>query len=348
MLKKIFFLLLVPAILYGCGAPPLPDLYWPSPPDPPKIKFVKFIRGGSDFKKSSLAVDIALGAQGSFMLRKPMGVHIGSDQKIYVTDTAASDVFVYDPPNSDAKSLGSMGARGIFKPIAVSTDSQGRIFVTDSQMDTVTVYSSTGQNINQLKADPPFKQPSGIFVDEPHNKVYVTDTHNHHIVVFALDTLEQIQIIGKRGSEEGELNFPSHIAVDGKGKLYVVDTMNGRVQIFDSEGRFLRAFGQFGDVPGMFARPKGIAVDSEGHIYVVDAAFNNVQIFDQEGRILLSFASYGADRGQMVLPAGMAADGEDYLYVVDSWNRRVHVYEYLGEKYKAREGVTEIKRATSN
>ena len=118
--------------------------------------------------------------------------------------------------------------------------------------------------------------------------------------------------------------------------------MNGRLQIFDKDGKFKRAFGQFGDAPGMFARPKGVGVDSEGHIYVVDAAFNNVQIFNEEGQVLLAFSSYASDRAQMILPAGMAVDHDDYIYVVDSWNRRINMFEYLGEKAKAR--ASQIKK----
>lgn len=337
-LKRFLLLVAVSIIIYGCGAPPLPDLVWPLPPDPPKIKYIKSIRGGGEFKKSSLAVNLLLGAEASFALRKPMGVFVSPDSKILVSDTAASDVFVFDPLNQEAYSLGSLGARGIFKPIGVANDSRGRYFITDTQADKVYVMDDKGQTIAVLTPDPPFKQPSGLAIDEANNRIFVTDTHNHHINVFEFDTLKFMKSIGRRGAEEGEFNFPSHIAVDQKGKLYVVDTMNGRVQIFDNDGRFLRAFGKFGDAPGMFARPKGIAVDSEGHIYVVDAAFNNVQIFNEDGQILLSFASYGGGRGQLVLPAGMAIDNEDFIYVVDSWNRRIQVYEYLGEKHMAREG----------
>jgi DNA-binding beta-propeller fold protein YncE len=343
ILKRLLLIVAVSIIAYGCAAPPLPDLVWPLPPDPPKIKYITAIRSGRDVEKGSAAADLLLGASTSFSLRKPMGVFVGTDKRMLVSDTAAADVFVFDPVNQDATSLGSKGARGIFKPIGIGFDSKGRYFVADTQADQVYVLDTAGQLIGTLSPEVAFKQPSGLAIDEPHNRLYVTDTHNHHVNVFELDTLKFIKSVGRRGGEEGEFNFPSHITVDSKGKLYVVDTMNGRVQIFDPEGRFLLSFGQFGDASGMFARPKGIAVDSEGHIYVVDAAFNNVQIFDEEGQILLSFASYGGGRGQMVLPAGMAIDDEDFIYVVDSWNRRIQVFEYLGDKHKAREGKKEEK-----
>lgn len=329
-------LLLPVLIMYGCAPTALPDVAWPEPPDPPRVKYNRDIRGGRDLKPSSIAAEILLGAEEAMSLKKPMGVYVDKSGKIFVTDTALSDVLLLDTVKKDMVSLNSK-AKIFFKPIGVATDGAGKVFVTDSQIDKVVVLNEKGEVLSYLEeGDIPFKQPTGIYADQANRKLYVTDTHHHHVKVYDLDTLKYIKTIGRRGKDEGEFNFPSHITVDSRGNLYVVDTMNGRVQIFDSEGRFMRAFGQFGDVPGMFARPKGIAVDSEGHIYVVDAAFNNVQIFDDEGQILMSFASYGNDRGQLILPAGVSIDKDDFIYVVDSWNRRLAVYEYLGKKAKAR------------
>ena len=336
-LKKILLALFIPAILYGCGAPPLPDLYWPDPPDAPRIKYIRDFRGGNDYKASTGATELLLGGEGGVVMKKPMSVHVASDGKMYATDTALADVFLWDPTAQIATTLSAKGTKIFYKPIGVATDdTNGRIFISDSQTDKVTVLDKEGKMEGSLQPQVPFKQPTGLAADTQRRRLYVTDTHNHYIVVFDLDTLKYVKTIGKRGKDEGDFNFPSHIAVGPNGKLYVSDTMNGRIQIFDADGKFIRAFGQFGDSPGMFARPKGVAVDSEGHIYVVDSAFNNVQIFDEEGTILMAFASYGSDRGQMVLPAGISIDKDDYIYVVDSWNRRVEKFEFLGDKYKAR------------
>ncbi len=336
ILKKLFVMITVSAAIYGCAAPPLPDLVWPEPPDEPKIKYLRAYKGSVDFSGSGMATNLLLGGEAGMLLKKPMGVFVGNDGKIYVTDTANSDVFIFDPKKSKMATLGGLGAKIFYKPIGVTADTDGRVFVTDSQVDKVTVLDATAKILGYLQPDEPFKQPSGIIADSVNRKLYVTDTHTHNIKVFDLDTLKHTGTIGKRGKEEGEFNFPSHLGIDNKGNLYVVDTMNGRIQIFDKDGKLIRAFGQFGDAPGMFARPKGVGVDSEGHIYVVDAAFNNVQIFNDEGQVLLAFSSYGSDRSQMILPAGMVVDHEDYIYVVDSWNRRINVFEYLGEKSKAR------------
>ena len=130
-------------------------------------------------------------------------------------------------------------------------------------------------------------------------------------------------------------NAPTHLAIDRRnGNVYVVDTNYFRVQVFDSEGTYLRKFGQLGDNPGDFSRPKGIAVDSEGHVYVADAAFSNFQIFDDMGKLLLSIGSMGQGAGQFVLPGGMYADDQDRIYVADVLNRRIEVFQYMSEAWK--------------
>ncbi|MBI5810543.1 MAG: 6-bladed beta-propeller [Deltaproteobacteria bacterium] len=337
LLKRLLPAVFVSAILYGCAAPPLPDLYWPDPPDPPRVKFVTAYYGSGDFKAPGGMSEALLGKESvDINLRKPMSVHVDGSGKIYVTDTAASDVIILDKATKTGTTIGAMGSRVFTKPIGVSTDSSGRIYVTDSQANNVAVLDRGGNVVGSLAANEPLNMPSGIATDSARKKIYVTDTRNHNIKVFDMETLKQTNTIGRRGKGEGEFNFPSHIAVGPGGKLYVTDTQNGRVQIFDNEGKFIRTFGQFGDAPGMFGRPKGIGVDSEGHIYVADAAFNNVQIFDEEGQILLSFSGYGENRSAMILPAGLTVDKDDYIYVVDSWNRRINVFEYLGDKHKER------------
>jgi DNA-binding beta-propeller fold protein YncE len=337
LITRLLALAVVSAFAFGCAAP-LPELFWPEPPNTPRVKYIKSYSSAKDLTGRSAASDLIFGPSNPFRLGKPQGVFSSKDNKLYITDTGRSDVFIFDLANKKATSLKKMRLRGLYKPIGVVTDSTGRIFVSDSQSDRVHVVNPDGTPQKPLKPEKPFKQPTGLALDEEQQRLYVVDTHRHNVQVFDLETLEPIQTIGRRGNNEGEFNFPSNVAVGPNGRLYVVDTMNGRVQGFDNEGRFILTFGQFGDIPGMFARPKGVAVDSEGHVYVVDSAFNNVQVFNDEGQILMHFSKYGGGRGDLILPSGIAIDGDDFIYVADSWNARIVTFEFLGKKHKERTG----------
>ena len=87
--------------------------------------------------------------------------------------------------------------------------------------------------------------------------------------------------------------MPTGVAVDGEGNVYVTDTLNNRVEIFDAEGNFISTFGKNGDGPGFLARPKGIAIDCDGHIWIVDAMQSRVQVFNREGQLLIYFGAPG-------------------------------------------------------
>jgi hypothetical protein len=134
-------------------------------------------------------------------------------------------------------------------------------------------------------------------------------------------------VIGKRGSGPGEFNFPTAVTLSA-GRVYVVDSMNFRIQAFSPDGKFINTFGQLGNQSGTLNRPKGIAADTDGNLYIVDALFETVQIFDPAGRLLYYFGSTGTSPGQFRLPSGISIDERNRIYVADSQNRRVQVFIY--------------------
>jgi len=86
---------------------------------------------------------------------------------------------------------------------------------------------------------------------------------------------------GSFGTGNGQFNSPRGIAVDGGGNIYVADTNNDRVQVFNSSGGFQSTFGSQGSGNGQFRGPAGIAVGSGGNIYVADTDNRRVQVFRQ-------------------------------------------------------------------
>ena len=138
-------------------------------------------------------------------------------------------------------------------------------------------------------------------------------------------------LFGSQGTAAGQFNYPTNVARGGDGRIYVTDSMNFRVQVFDPDGQFLSMFGHLGDGSGDFNRPKGVSVDSEGHVYVVEGLNDVVQIFDGDGRLLLDFGESGKGPGQFWLPSGIAIVN-DIVYVADAANRRVQLFEYVSER----------------
>jgi len=155
-------------------------------------------------------------------------------------------------------------------------------------------------------------------------RLYVVDPPRHAVLVFAPGG-ELLSRFGSRGSEEGEVNFPTAIAAAPDGSLWVVDALNFRVSHFTADGKPLSSFGAPGDEKGEFSRPKAVAVDGRGRLYVSDAQRDAVLVFGPDGQFQYSFGETGSDPGQLSLPAGVAVAG-DRVFVADSYNHRVQQF----------------------
>ncbi len=83
---------------------------------------------------------------------------------------------------------------------------------------------------------------------------------------------------GSLGSAPGQFSNPSGIAVDGDGLVYVADSSNDRIQVFQPDATFVRSWGSYGSTTGKFNGPDGIAVDGDGLVYVADSSNNRIQV----------------------------------------------------------------------
>jgi DNA-binding beta-propeller fold protein YncE len=320
--------------MLGCVKSPFPEkptgeYIWPPPPETPRIKWLTQWSNSEDFKKLN-PIDILIKEATIDVFFRPNGVVSDNAGNVYVADSQLHKIFVFD---IEKLTLRFLGEEILSAPVELAIDNKrGIIFVSDSKLDKVFgLDKNTGNIVMSLGITGEFKKPSGLSYDEERERLYIADTKNHIIRAFD-NNWKPLFTIGKKGSEDGEFNNPTYLALDRNGRLYVVDSFNFRVQLFDPDGKFIKKFGRLGDASGSFSRPAGIGVDSEGHIYVVDTAFNNFQIFNDEGKLLLWIGKVGRGAGEFSLPTGMYIDREDRIYVTDTFNRRVQVFQYLKGK----------------
>ncbi len=176
--------------------------------------------------------------------------------------------------------------------------------------------------------------------------------------------------IGILGSGDGQFYHPRAIAVNSTGHIYVADSNNNRVQIFDENGNYISQFGigaphaiaknnthmfitdtanhrikifdhsgnfvsQFGSGPGnsdgMFNSPKGIAVNSTGFIFVLDANNYRIQIFDKSGNYVDKFGQLGQDEHQFVRPVAIAINGTGNIFVADFVSDTIKIFSQTGK-----------------
>ncbi|PJF42057.1 MAG: hypothetical protein CUN50_05530, partial [Candidatus Thermofonsia Clade 1 bacterium] len=144
---------------------------------------------------------------------------------------------------------------------------------------------------------------------------------------------------------ETALNAPRGLAVDADGNLYVADTRNGRVVIYDAEGNFQRTFGTpnlsadpnvIGEL-GVLREPWGIAVDSNGLIFVADTWHHRIQVFANDGTPLRAWGFFEQALPEVVGsavgfygPRDVKVDSSGRVFVADTGNKRVRVYDREG------------------
>ena len=312
---------------------PQTNLVWPQIGSGPRVEFMASIRSPDDLfvRRKWMGLADLFGGKADYSFGVPFDVHMGSDDLLLVTDPGKGCVHFIDMRRHRYQAVTDLDKGTLQQPIGVTTDGNGSVYVSDSLLGNVLVFDCQGKFIRPLTGEGTLKRPAGLAYSSRTGLLYVADVIAHQVKVLRPDgTL--VGAIGSRGTEPGELNFPTHLWVDENGNLYVTSAMNFAICIFDASGNFLSSFGREGDTPGYFTRPKGVATDRAGHIFVVDAIFDNFQVFDHRGSLLLTVGQSGAGEGEFWLPAGIFIDSHNRIFVADQQNRRIEVFQYLEDE----------------
>ena len=134
---------------------------------------------------------------------------------------------------------------------------------------------------------------------------------------------------GEKGLSAGMFDGPWGVAVNERNEIAVTDRDNKRVQIFRSDGTYLRSFGRMGDQEGEFFHPTGIAYLNNGNIVVADSVNNRLQIFTEQGKYLTHIGGEG--NLQFNYPWGLSVDSDGNIIVADADNKLVKIFTPSGQ-----------------
>jgi DNA-binding beta-propeller fold protein YncE len=260
---------------------------------------------------------------------------------ISVDPASNGDIWVFhrsDPPilrfDQSGKVVKSFGQGMFVQGHGMTVDRDGNVWVTDAQMkdgkgNQVFKFSPDGKLLMTLgkagvagggndvfsgPCDVAIAQNGDIFVADGH----IADVPVNRIVKFSKDGTF-IKAWGKRGSGPGEFDTPHSIAIDSRGRIFVADRSNSRIQIFDQDGRFLDQWKQFG-------RPSGVYIDKDDKMYVADSQSNSKQNpgytrgirigSAKDGRVtaLIPFVEPDPEKNSNAGVEGVAADAKGNVY----------------------------------
>jgi DNA-binding beta-propeller fold protein YncE len=206
--------------------------------------------------------------------------------------------------DASGKLVKSFGSGMFLFPHGIAVDKDGNVWITDGQAAngkgfTVVKFSPDGKVLMTL--DYAFNQPNDVAI-APNGDIFVAEGHtpmmgSAQILKFNKDG-KFLTKWGKHGSGSGEFEVPHALALDSRGRLFVGDRANNRIQIFDEDGKFLAEWKQF-------SRPSGLYIDKNDILYVTDS-----ESTDKEG--------YGYNPGwKRGIRIGSAKDGVVTAFIPD-------------------------------
>jgi DNA-binding beta-propeller fold protein YncE len=217
-------------------------------------------------------------------IKSSHGIRVGPDGNIWTVDVAAHTLFTFTP--------------------------QGRI---------LQVIGSPGGRAGTMESKDSFNRPTGVAFG-PGGEFYVSDGYeNSRVVKFGRDGVFQKQW-GKSGTGDSEFRIVHDVAVDSKGRVYVADRENHRVQVFDSEGSLLTKWTDIGSPWGLYY------VARENAIYMCDGYNNRIVKLNTEGQITGVLGSYGKTPGKFDFAHNIAVDSTGAIYVAEIKNWRVQKF----------------------
>ena len=128
---------------------------------------------------------------------------------------------------------------------------------------------------------------------------------------------------GKAGDEAGAFNRPEGIGIDRWDRLFVADSCNHRIQVFDDSGRWTGEYGKPGSGAGELSYPYDVKIDAEGNQFVCEFGNSRIQVFDPEFQSVEIIGGPGSALGQFSNPWSLALDSKGNLWVADSGNHRI-------------------------
>lgn len=286
-------------------------------------------------------------AKPRWQLISPNGIAVDSKNLVYIADSRVRAIFMVNVETGEYSMIKNGSEVKFEWLVGLAIDDSDRLFASDSGKRHVIVFDKNHKFEAAIAEG--LYDPGGLAIDNENRLLYVTDAEQDLVLVYDADPpFKLIRKLGKAGTQHtstlpGEFSKPVGVAVDQDGNVFVSDTWNNRIEEFDADGTFIRAFGEAGDGPGYFARPKGISIDGDGHIWVADGMQDRVQVFTPEGQLLIYMGDHGLLPGQFESLTNVMVDKNNRVLTTELYLGRLQVFRY----YTNSEAKAELDRRNS-
>jgi sugar lactone lactonase YvrE len=213
------------------------------------------------------------------------------------------------------------------RPKGMGTDSEGRIVVVEPHYARVNHFTPDGELMLQWgqrgvkPGELAFPRAMGLHSS---GDLFLTEFQQaERVQRFRADGAEFIGSFGQGGASVGDFNRAEGIGIDSEDRIYIADSCNHRVQVFDDRGSPLAQYGKAGSGLGELSYPYDVRIDSEGYQFVCEFGNSRIQVFDPSFRPVEIIGGPGSGLNEFSNPWSMALDSKGNLWVADSGNHRL-------------------------
>ncbi len=251
------------------------------------------------------------------------GVAVDAREHVFVFHRGKHSIIEFDKAGNVVRSWGD----GTFvRPHGLRFDPDGNLWAADDQghivvkMDALgRVRMVLGRKNTKGETNDTFNRPTDLAF-APNGDFYVSDGYGNSRVVKFTKEGKFITAWGKKGAGEGEFNLPHAVALDKRGRVYVGDRENHRMQIFDANGKFITQWKHVGS-------PWGIVVLPDQTILMCDGHNNRILQLSPNGDVLGVLGEAGKLPGQLDFVHHMAVGPSGNIYTAEIKNWRVQKFE---------------------
>lgn len=244
--------------------------------------------------------------------------------EIVVSDTGNSRLVVF---NRNGKFLRELVNKQITDPAGMFWDGTG-LWVCDPLAHKIFLMDVNGKIIDTISLNPN-ALPADVVVDN--GFIYWLNNKELTVEKWDLKTKKLVKKFGGAGQGDGQLYYPYSIGVRS-GKVYVADSLNNRINIYSTDGKFVTAWAKQKDNQkgGGLSVPRGIVFDRQGRLFTVEGVGHRVTALNQNGEVILNISkteTIGEEVQDMNLPTDITIDDTGRLYVLEHSFKRVLVYK---------------------
>jgi len=275
--------------------------------------------------------DLVWGRQGlrAGRLMKPRAIAIDAQDELYLVDIMGR-IQVFDADGRYLRGWRTPASEN-GKPTGLSFDRQGNLMVADTHYFRILFYTPLGQLLESQTIGGKYGFAPGEFTlvtdceQDSRGNYYVSEYGEYDRIQKFSPQRQFLFQWGGHGSERGQFARPQDLALDEQDRLWVADSCNHRIQVFDATGgeaKLLAVWGEQGSEPGQLRYPYDLVLDGQ-YVYVAEFGNHRVQKFTRDGRFVAAWGVQGRQPGELFQPWGLVMDSQRRIHILDTYNHRV-------------------------